>query len=127
MITINYTCWKLTINLIQIQMTPKISQHIWIQKFDCNLIYCPSLWVPIREMIFHHLNIQLFTILSMWQGGSPLYFIFGKWYLHITLTTTILTQDTLGWGPHIGPHPNMPCVSVVVVHKKCKYHFPLFF
>jgi hypothetical protein len=25
------------------------------------------------------------------------------------------------WG---GAHPNMSCVSVVVVYKKCKYHFP---
>jgi len=47
-----------------------------------------------------------------------------KWYLHITITTTTLTQDTLGWGPVCEPHPNVSCVSVVVVDKKCKYHFP---
>jgi len=29
-----------------------------------------------REMILHHLDIQLFTTLSMWQGGPILYFIF---------------------------------------------------
>jgi len=40
---------------------------------------------------------------------------------------TALTQDTLRWGSHTGPHHNVFCVSVVVVHKKCKYHFSFFF
>jgi hypothetical protein len=29
-----------------------------------------------RVMIHYHLNIQLFTILPMWQGGPPLLFQF---------------------------------------------------
>jgi hypothetical protein len=29
----------------------------------------------------------------------------------------------LGWGSHTGPHPNVSCVSVVVVMVMCKYHF----
>jgi hypothetical protein len=35
----------------------------------------------LREMIFHHLNIQLFITLSMWQGGPLLtleFFLFLK-------------------------------------------------
>jgi hypothetical protein len=31
----------------------------------------------------------------------------------------------LEWGSVCGPHSNVSCVSVVVVHKKCKYHFPI--
>jgi hypothetical protein len=37
----------------------------------------------------------------------------GKWYLHFLCTKTTLTQDTLEWGPHTGPHSNVSCVSEV--------------
>jgi hypothetical protein len=46
-------------------------EHHW---FNCGVV--EQVDVIRKVMIHYHLNIQLFTTLSMWQGGPPLHFEF---------------------------------------------------
>jgi len=69
------------------------------------------------------------TIILQWQVTVINYIMCQltteKWYLHFLCTTITLTQDTLRCGPVCRPHPNVSCVSAVVVRTMCKYHFSI--
>jgi hypothetical protein len=78
----------------------------------------------IRNVVFRLSGEEGYVYRLVSLVGIVNCFGFEKLYLR-TLTVIIFTQDTLGWGSYTGPYPNIFCVSVIIVHNKYKYHFPL--